>query len=218
MGERCSRCLQLVPLGDNGRRPPWCPHCGVDYVPAPEMPPELQPLTLASGRPVAGGSLSSESGWLKIVMIVGGLMIAFAAFKMLDDWLVFDPDKPARETHQTHFRSARENRPASIEFTRGDRHISLTDPVEIALFLDLLSNAKQIHAHHSHSMNVVTFTCPALQDTYSFGRDSSIDGEYWLEVYQPDRPGPTKTRRVVHFASPEMKEWLQRTKIAALQE
>lgn len=38
MEERCLRCLGLVVLGEGGRRPPWCPHCGADYVPAPPDP------------------------------------------------------------------------------------------------------------------------------------------------------------------------------------
>jgi len=170
---------------------------------------------LASGRGVAGGGLRSESGGLKLVLLVGGVMLALAGFKIFDEWRNWDPDKAFWETHQTYLRYARENPPASIEFRRGDRSVTVADPAEITEFLDLLSHAKPIHPHHSHSVNEVSFTCLALPDIYDLGQDSSHQGEYWLEVHQP---GPPKTRRVVQFTSPELTEWIRRTKIASLHE
>ena len=49
---QCVRCYGQIPVEANGRRPPWCPHCGTDLKPQAAQP---APAPAAdSGAPAPG--------------------------------------------------------------------------------------------------------------------------------------------------------------------
>lgn len=217
MEERCSRCFRVVPLGANDRRPPWCPHCGADFVPAPPLPSGLSPEP--AGDPLTEPVLSRPpaKGPVNIFAVVVTVLVGAALLSMVKDWVNTDPEKEFRESQLTQLRSLRENPPTEIAFTSLDQKVVVTDPDEIKAFLEILCEAKNVHPHHSHPVGMVVVTIPGLPETYFLGQDSANEHEHWFKMQQPEHPGADSARRVVQFQSAEMTAWLQRTKVAGLQ-
>ncbi|MFO0825593.1 MAG: hypothetical protein U0792_21135 [Gemmataceae bacterium] len=214
--ERCSRCFQVVPLGENDRRPPWCPHCGADFVPAPPLPPEL-------ARPISDDELADQprlraaaKPQVNIVSLVVAVVLGAVLLSMVKDWVNADPEKEFCETQLARLQSLREHPPASIRFTSLDKEVIVTEPAEIKAFLDMLCEAKPVHAHHSHAVRPVMVWFAGHPDRYFLGTDSQNEHEHWLKMQQAERPEPDFARRVIQFQSQPMTEWLQRTKVAEM--
>ncbi|WP_439628737.1 hypothetical protein [Gemmata sp.] len=217
MEERCSRCLHAVRLGDRGRRPPWCPHCGTDFVPAPLGTPGPDPAA-AEVVPVPVGEFHAPAvrRGPSLLQVAVGVAVALAVLGAVKDALTRDPEKPFREQHLNQFRALREEPPASVAFRRNAGGIIVTDPIEVRTFLDLVLAAEPVRPHDTEPVDEVSVTFPGVAGTYLIGRDSQNGDEFWLRVRTPDAPGTDDARRVVQFTSPALTQWLQRTKVAAL--
>ncbi|VTT97049.1 unnamed protein product [Gemmataceae bacterium] len=215
MEERCSRCLHAVRLGDRGRRPPWCPHCGTDFVPAPPGTPGPEAAAAADPVPVPVGEFHAPPvrrgpGLLQVAV---GVAFGLAVLGVVKDVLTRDPDKPFREQHLNQLRTLRDAPPASVAFRRNAGGLTVTDPGEVRTFLELVLAAEPVRPHDTEPIDEVAVTFPGIADTYLIGRDSQNGDEFWLRVRTP---GADDARRVAQFTSPALTQWLQRTRVAAL--
>lgn len=215
MEERCSRCLHAVRLGDRGRRPPWCPHCGVDFVPAAPGATGAEPAAAAADPvPVPVGEFRTPAVRTgpSLFQVAVGVAFGLAVLGVVKDVLTRDPDKPFREQHLNQLRTLREQPPASVTFRRSEGLV-VSDPAEVRTFLELVLSAEQVKPHGTEPVGEVTVTFPGAIDAYLVGRDSQNGDEFWLRVRTP---GVDEPRRVVQFTSPPLTQWLQRTRVAAL--
>lgn len=223
MEERCSSCLNAVRLGDRGRRPPWCPHCGTDFVPAP--PGTVGPPADAAAAPTSSAPASIPAEEFaappvrrgpSLVQVALGMAVALAVVGVVKDVLTRDPDKPFREQHLNQFRALREQPPASIDFRREAGGLTVTDPAEVRAFLDLVATGEPVGPHDTEPVGEVAFAFPGVSDVYLIGRDSQNGDEFWLRVRTRDEAGTETVLRVVQFTSPGLTQWLHRTKVAAI--
>ena len=97
----------------------------------------------------------------------------------------------------------------SIVFREGEQNKLIDDPDEVTLFRTTIINAGDVDAHHTYPIDEVTFFFPDKpSNIYHLGRDSEIEGEFWLTA-----AGPLGPIYLKQFRSESLGEWLRRNRL-----
>ena len=145
---------------------------------------------------------------LAIVAILGSLLL-FAGVVGIMNFLFRDPDQPFREAQLAALSALLDSPPDEVAFSNGTDAKAVKDPLEVSQFLSLLVDSDPIPAHHTHPEDLLIVTFAKHGQSYLLGRDSGIQNEFWLELYQ----GSSTSLTLKRIRSEALAAWLLRNEI-----
>jgi hypothetical protein len=87
----------------------------------------------------------------------------------------------------------------------------------ISNLLSLICQGRKVSAHHTHPVDKLELFLPAAGYSYSLGKDSEVEDEFWFDwvSYLGSDPSISTITTVRHFRSPELTAWLKQNLVTA---